>query len=381
MASRMMKGIDDFFYVLGIALALIIVFTAVSMVWPYAPGPGTPGGESNITVAELSVGTVGFSENEPRSSSLGTFTVGETQSESLKRIPQLEISAGMFGSQSEKLNVEIPSYYMDSLRDIMVTFRVYDTNEYGNLYVKWNGKDFHAMKTPRGDVEVKIDANYVEASNTLEVYCDGPGLAFWAATVYTLRDFRVDLEYGPSKVIAFTLDQAETEAFSRGELKFIGYGNSNLRVRVNGYKVWDQMPDGVETVVFNYTGAPLKLGSNILSIDAPTGQVTLNNAMLNIYVLTNQVTRTRNFDITDSQYTMLDGQGYTGVLRFRVEDTTRQGELRAELNGNVIGSVSPRNGWNAMTFSASEANEGSNTLEFSGTGYWTISDAEVILSK
>jgi len=374
-----MKGIDDFIYVLVIALGLIVIFSIVSVFFPYSGLPGGVGVGGNITVAEFTLGTVGFAEDEPKSSSLGTFTVGETQTEELKRVPQLEISAGWFGSNSEEFNILVPSHFRDVLRDITITFNVRDTNEYGNLNVKWNGKSFFAEKAPRGSYEVKIEANYIEDANKLEISSDGPGLAFWAASIYTLRDFRVNLGYGPSRIIAFTLGQGDIDTFSRGEFRFIGFGDSNMRVKVNGVKIWEGLPDGVVHVGFNYSDAPLKLGENIMSIDCPGGQVTLNNARLDMYVLTNRVTRTRTFDITENQFDLMDKQNKIGEIRLDVNTASMPGDLNIELNGNELAILHPKLGLNSVQFTADQAISGSNTLEFSGTGYWDIGEIKIII--
>ena len=171
-----MKGIEDFFYVLIAALILIGIFMAVSALWPYSPGGTGPGGTENITVSEFSLGTVGYAEDQPVSSGLGTFTVGETQEEVLKSVPQIEISSGWFGGNVEEYTIQVPSHYRESMRDILLSFNVYDTNQYGNLNVKWNGKNFYNEKAPRSRVVVDIDANYIEDENTLEISADGPGL-------------------------------------------------------------------------------------------------------------------------------------------------------------------------------------------------------------
>jgi hypothetical protein len=372
------EGISDFVYLLVIALALVVIFGVFSLFFPYSGLPGTGVGQ-NVTIAELSIGTVGYAEDEPKSSELGTFTVGETQTEELKRVPQLEISQGWFGGNSEEFSIVIPSHFRDILREVVITFNVRETNEYGNLNVEWNGKSFLAEKAARGSYTVIIDANYVDDANKLEVFADGPGFAFWAASVYTLRDFRVELEYGPSKLIAFTLGQGDLNTFSKGELRFIGFGSANMRAHVNGIKIWEGLPDGVETIGFNFTDAPLRLGENIMALDSPTGQVTLNNARLDIYALTNQVARTRTFEITDSQFDMLDKQNKVGEIRFRVDSITRRGDLTIELNGNGIEVSSVRQGWNSAQFTGDQAISGDNTIEFSGTGFWDISEAQVMV--
>ncbi len=375
--ARMMKGVDDFLYVLAIALGLIVILSAVAVFMPSTPG----GSGGNQTVADFTLGTIGYSEDEPRSSSLGTFTVGETQQESLRDVPQLEISASLFSASREELNIMVPDYLMDSMRDVLVTFRVHETNQYGNLRIKWNGMEVYSDNPPRGEVSFKIQPNYVRESNSMEIECDGPGFAFWASNVYTLREFDVSLEYGPARHIAFTMMPGEIETLSRGELSFIGFGDSDLRVKINGYKLWEKTPDGVETVVFNYTGAPLKTGDNIITLECPGGEVTLNNAKLDLYVLTNQVTRSRTFELTESQYDLLDNQGYTGEVRYDVDAVNRPGRLDVSLNDEDLEVTLPFRGWNSVPFTTDEAQEGLNTLEFSGTGYWDIGEVRIVLVR
>lgn len=378
-----LKGVDDFFYVLVIALALIIIFSVVSVFLPYSPtsggGGGGPPGTGIMTIAEFTIGDVGYSEDEPRSTSLGSFVVGEPQSEPLKSLPQVELSTGWFGSQSETFDVTIPEHLRDSIRDVIITFNVYETNQYANLNVVWNGKSFHAQKSPRGDVRIKIDSNFIQDSNTMELTCDGPGLAFWAATVYTLRSFDVNLNYGPTKYISFEVGQGEMESFDRAELSFIGFGSTMMRVKINGFKIWEGVPEGVETIKFNYTSAPIKLGNNIMALDSPNGEITLNNARFDLYLLTNMISRTRNFDITASQYNLLYDQGKKATLSFRVDSVMRTGKATISINGRNLDPGLITEGWNSVEFGSNIANSGKNTIEFSGTGHWDISDARIII--
>ncbi len=377
---RQLKGVEDFIYVLAVALILILVFAAISALWPVGPGGGVVG---NVSIAEFSLGGVGYSgDYEASSITLGSFSVGETQTENLRTAPQLSLSSSLLGSKKETFSINVLSAYQDSLRDVLISFDVFETNQYGDLVVKWNGNEFYRGRASPRDYSIVIDKSSVKSMNTLEIYCDGPGLIFWASTVYTLRNFNVDLEYGPSKIFAFTLSQGEIEAWDRGEVSFYGFGTGDkLTLEVNDVEIYEQAPSGSTTITFNYTSAPLRVGQNLLTIKTDTGVFTLQNAVFKIFLLTNLVAKQRTFELDSDQYARLAEQGYAGVIEFKVDSIERSGVLDVELNRNDLAVPLPRTGWNNITFTDAEASIGTNTLEFSGNGYWDISEVKVRLEK
>lgn len=374
-----LKGVEDFIYVLAAALILILVFAAISAIIPVGPG----GVVGNISIAEFALGGVGYSgDYEASSISLGSFDVGEIQKENLRSAPQLSLSSSLLGSQKETFTINILSAYQDSLRDVVISFDVFETNGYGDLVVKWNGREFYRGRASPRDYNIIIEKASVKSSNTLEIYCDGPGLMFWASTVYTLRNFNADLEYGPSKIFAFTLSQGEIEAWDRGEVSFYGFGTGDkLTLEVNDVEIYEQAPSGPTTITFNYTSAPLRVGQNLLTFKTDTGVFTLQNAGFKIFLLTNLVAKQRSFELDSDQYGRLVDMGYAGRIEFSIESIERTGTLDIELNGKDLTVPALRTGWNSLTFTDTEAQAGTNTLEFSGNGFWDISEVKVRLEK
>ncbi|MCK4714951.1 MAG: hypothetical protein KAT35_05210, partial [Candidatus Aenigmarchaeota archaeon] len=126
--------VDDFMWILAIALILIIAVGIFSYFVPYT-GPLT-----NITISSFSPGEVGYVQDfVARSTNLQTFTVGEEQTEILKAYPQLELATGLFGGNTEKAMIDVPDYLLETARGVSLSFFIYDTNRYGSLIVKWNG--------------------------------------------------------------------------------------------------------------------------------------------------------------------------------------------------------------------------------------------------
>ncbi len=378
-----MKGIDDFVWVLAIALVLVVIFMAVAAVVPF--NPAIPANQTaNLTIPAGAIATfsqlgfVGYSSSYTgQTSSFGSFAVGQPQTDNLKKAAQLDICAGIWCNRQQELPVSVPAYYMDTIRGVKISFAVYDTNQYGDLVVKWNGKEFHRGRSAPQDYLITIDGEYVKDSNTLQVYADGPGLMFWASTIYTLRDFRADVEYGPAHINTFTLSQSELSAWNGGELSFYGSGGpGQLRIRSNGYVVYQDAPSGQVSIPLNYSNANPRLGENLIVFDAIGGGVfSLSNVQLRLYLMTNQIVKSKTFQLSAADYDNL-GQGR---ITFIVNSVQRDGEMTIRLNGKSLSVPSPSVGTNIVYFTSAEAAQGSNTLEISGSGYWDIGDMTITI--
>ena len=238
----MRKGLDDFLWVLLIAFALMAVFYIIS---PLIPPPGPTEGEI-VQVAEFSLGSVGFLDEVPaKDLSLGSFTVGRPVQDTLRQFSRMNVEKSLFGASDQKYTINVPDWYHQTMEKVILKFSVDNTNMYGNLIIRWNGKEFFSrLASPRG-YTIEIDKTYVKESNTLEVMAGSPGLRFWATTVYKLKDFQVSVAYGPAKLYPFELYQNELQAFQKGELSFYSVGSANLNVKINGKEVIDIEQDRV----------------------------------------------------------------------------------------------------------------------------------------
>ncbi len=376
-----MKGVDEFVWVLAIALVLVVIFMAVAAVVPF--NPAIPANQTgNLTAGAGAIATfpqmgfVGYSSSySGQSADYGSFAVGQAQADNLKKAVQLDICAGLWCNRQQELPVNVPAYYMDTVKDLKISFAIYDTNQYGDLVVKWNGKEFHRGRSAPQDYLITINKEYVKDSNTLQIYAEGPGLMFWASTIYALRDLRADIEYGPAHINTFALSQGELNAWNSGELGFYGSGGpGELRVRANGYVVYQGMPAGQVTIPLNYSSANPKLGENLIVFDAVGGGVfTLNNVQLRLYLMTNQIVKSKSFQLSAADYGRL-GQG---KISFIVNSVQRDGDMTIKLNGKSLNVPKPSVGTNIVYFTRAEAAQGSNTLELTGSGYWDVGDMAI----
>jgi len=370
----MRKGYDDFLVLLAIAFVILIVLYLLT---PFF-GPVVTEPEE-ISVANFTLGGVGYSaDTAVREESLGTLVVGETQDENMKYLPTATISAGTFGSSSEELSMSVPDWLKDTMRGVRISFTVKNAAQYGRLMIKWNGKEFFSEKASINDHTVFIDKQYVVANNNLEIYAEGPGAFFWAATTYELRDVSVDLEYGPSKLASFNLQQSDLESWSKGIISFFATGTGTLAVKVNGVKIYENQPLGYDEIGFEFGDVPLNVGRNIISFSDDTGVMNLQNTKLDIYLLSNELVRSRSFELSKEYYDMLVDGTRTGLIRYYVHSINTDGILKIEGTEPIV-SERPKLGWNTVEFRGSPVTEGTNTLRFSGSGNWQITDVQVVL--
>jgi len=365
------KGVDDFVYLLIVAFVIIIALFIFSGIGPFM-GPA----ENFTVITEFSLGPVGFAHDYPaRSDSLGSFAVGETQTELLKAVPKMKIVAGLLGGDGEEFGINVPEWFRPTMKRVKITFTVEESAPYGNLIIKWNGKEFYNDKAS-GSVAVNINSEYVKSSNNIEILAGGPGIFFWANTVYEIRNFNINLEYGPAKLIPFEVFSRELEAWNKGELSFYSTGSGTLSIKINGAEIYNKKPDISNIVEFEYNDAPLKVGNNIISLSSPDGVLNLQDVELRIFLLTNEIIRTRDFNISARDYGMLE-QGRKGRIDYMIDSISREGVLRIRMNNRALSVPAPITGLNSVYFTSGNGNEGENRLEFSGTGSWYISDVVV----
>ena len=375
---------DDFLWVLAAAFVVLIAMFFVGFI----PGISDSNvADETIEMASFEVGAVGRISEHPASTiELGSFNVGETQTEILKSVPQMRVYTGLGGSESKEYEISITPAFIQLMEGVTLTFDVSETNLYGDLVIKWNGKEFLRGRADPRVYAVAIPSEYVKESNTLEIYAEGPGIIFWAATTYIIKDFEAVLDYGPSKIFSFQLTQDEREAWMKGQISFYAVGtsgksSSRIITRVNGDEVYSVKPDGAATVEFGYSDAPILLGDNVITFAAQDDVVIVHNAKLTIFLSTTELDKDITFNLDSSEYASIDNQNYRPRLRFFVEHISSGGTLEIGLNGNRRSIQSMTTGANEVWLTKSELQPGTNTIRFSGTGSWYISRAYIELEK
>lgn len=371
---------DTFIGSLIIIAIILIVLLAVSAFFPYYPD-GLP---ADIRVIhEFSAGTIGYSDNYvSRSQDYGNFGVGLPQLESIKSLPRMEITAGLFGSVSEEITVNVPEHIVEWLKGGEITFTVESSNEYGNLVIAWNGAVVYDKRIARGSETVTLYPASIKKENTLQVSAQGPGMLFWAATVYNIKDFDVSAVYGPAKFVSFAVSQDELESLDRFDLSwFTASKRGALIVKVNGEEVFSGVPERQQRVEFTDTDmqtASIIPGSNRLAFMAINGSYELQDVLMKTYVSKDQRVMKEKFDVTESQLNSLKAKG--GVVRMYVEGVERTGDLLVKINEQSAGSVYATEGWNSVPFDADLLERGTNWLQMSGTGTFDVGDVSVELA-
>lgn len=367
---------DDFIPVFIAAIVFIAIMVLITVFVSF------PGAVMNVSVASFEVGEVGYLSDYPtKTLDLKSFTVGETQDETLKAIPQVEVHRNIFTAMPEKFVIEVPEWYEDTMRGIKLDFNVFRQSsvQFSKLVIKWNGLEVFRNGGVADTQSVYIEKSRVKSSNTLEIDTEYNAWWFWATATYTLRNLNVNLDYGPERLIPFNLLASELQGFNKGEVTFDGSG-CDLLVRVNGIDVYGGVPDGDTEIEFTYQEVPLAPGSNIVAFISRSGICSLRDAEFKVYLIGNEVTATRKFDLSNENYNLLK-QGFVGSIDYMIDSVMRAGSLDIKLNGMAIQSPTPQSGWNSAGFFVSDVHEGENEISFSGTGAFDISEARIVLEK
>ena len=364
----MAKGmVDSFLILLGVALFILLIISLIS--GSFLTGTGQ---KELKVIEEFSLGTIGIAQDFPtRTILLGDSRVGETQTDLLKEVIQVDVNQGLIGGRTETFTVFVDQAFLDLRRGGKITFYVGDSNPLGPLVIKWNGKEIF-RGTPQGRQEVSIGADYMKDENRVEIYTEGPGIVFWSSSMYRLDHFITWIEYGPQKIVPFDLLPVELQAFERGEVEFYGSGPGRLDIKVNRVTIFSDIPLGPEKVPFTLTTAPVHAGNNVLSF-VSTGSNGVSGGILRIFSIAPQTSKIRYFSLAKED---LDKVG-RGRIDFKVDNILRPGVLTIKLNGNEIDVQAVAEGENTVSYSKEFLKEGENTIEFSGSGGWEIPSVKV----
>lgn len=379
---------------MSFAVLLVVAFVIIGVMMVFGTpladwaGTGTTGNYQSLAYFS-SIGSVGFSEqNVERSVDFGSFVLGRPQTENLKiggatSLPNLKVSsAAWFGvtqPDSKSFNIAVGQHILNDLRSVKVSFDTGETNLLANLVIKWNGKNVFEKVANLNHYDVSIEKSNVRSSNVLEVSADNPGFQFWASNTYNLKNFKVIAEYGDEKFFSFGIYPNEMEAWHQGTLRFYTTSDQTgeIMIKLNGYEIYrEQNPTHLVSVKLNYSDIAhiAKVGDNILAMKA-NRVFQIDNLNFDIVLSTTRAERAREFNVTEEDYNLL-GRA-RGEISFNVNRVLREGRLDIELNGNRLSLDGVELGENKVEFTHNEASKGMNTLKFSGTGGWDISEVKV----
>jgi len=381
---------DEFIVLLIVAFviigAMVIIGTPLAELsegnWP--GGGGTISGNYK-SLASFDLGKVGSTESEiSRRLSFGSFTLGQTQSETLKEMSKVATSQGYFGSDPKEFEIKVDENVLNNLKDVKISFEMGEANLYGNLVITWNEKVFFDKVANINRYDVIIPPENVKEMNTLVISAGNPGMYFWAATYYELKNFKVLGEYGPEKFMSFKVYPNEIEAWSKGVLKFYttkGQGGT-LTVKLNGNEIYRETdPEHVVRKEFEYSdiGNAIKIGDNIMAFKS-TSTFDVDDVEFEIYLSGGGLTKEREVTVSEEDMNLLKS-GKDGEIKFTVDSMHRQGILNIKINDNQLSVQTVRSGENIIGFDSNDVFEGANTITFSGTGSWDISGVDVRIKR
>lgn len=356
----MRKGVEDFVWLLVIAIVILVVFSLIS------GSVLLPPDEQLSVIDEFSPGVVGFTTELPSQTILlGDLVVGQTQDQFLKGVLEMVVNQGAFGGTSQKFPVAVEDAFLELKKSVVVSFSVLEANPLGNLVITWNGKEFYNSK-PSGKTIVEIEKDAIKRTNQIEFVAEGPGIAFWDTTSYTIKNLEIDLEYGPQKIVPFDLLPSDLQSFDRGEVEFFGGGPGTLDVKINGFPIYADTPQGATEIEFDVTY--LNAGNNVLSFVSSDSN-SISGAFMNIFSFGNQLISKRSFELTEQDVTLIEQE--RGRIEIEVEEVQKAGSFEVRINGELVESVPLEEGTTTISFS--EAEEGENSLEITATGTAVLS--------
>jgi hypothetical protein len=359
--------------------AMMLIGTPLAE-WAGGGWPGGGGGGNYKSLASFDLGKVGFSDTEvSRTARFGSFTLGQTQAETLKEMSTLKVSQGYFGADPKLFDIRVDQNVLNNMKDVKVTFDIGETNLYANLVIKWNDKIVFDKLANLNRYDVVVQPEDVKELNTLEVSAGNPGPYFWAATYYELKNFKVLGEYGPEKFMSFKVYPNEVEAWSKGVLHFYTTGGQKgeITVKLNGKEIYRKTnPEHLVTRELEYSeiGNVLKIGDNILSFKS-NDVFEIDDVEFEIQLSTGSLTKERDFEVSMEDVNLL--RSGDGEIEFNVKSVYRQGVLNIKINNNQLNVQTVRSGENKIKFDSNDVLEGTNTIIFSGTGSWDIDDVKI----
>jgi hypothetical protein len=379
---------DEFIVLLIIAFVIIGAMMAIGTpLANWASGNWTSGGGATGNFRLLSsfdLGSVGLTGGEDsRSVKFGSFTLGETQTESLKSMQSLGVSQGYFGADAKKFEINVDPNVIGNLKDVRISFDLTETNQYGNLVIKWNDKVVFDKVANINRYDIVIPAQDVKETNVLDVSAGNPGLYFWAATFYGTQNFEVNGEYGTEKIATFKVYPNELDSWSKGVLKFYASGGqgADLHVKLNGQEIYSSASAGGQVTreyQLSELSNAIKSGDNVLSFRS-SSLLSMENVEFDVFVSGTGSAKERFVNFSKDDITLLRGAG-KGKIEFDVRSASKAGILTVKINGNPLSVSDVATGQNSIEFVSSYVIEGRNTFAFSGTGSWDISGVRVGIS-
>lgn len=228
------------------------------------------------------------------------------------------IARGIMRDMSQRTAFEIKD--TNELKGGTLRGQVIDTNRYGSLVAKLNGKTIFAQTLKRGE-RFQVDvppSQFSNGTNEFILAASSSTWRVWAPTVYIVdATFESGREGEVAKTLQFSVPQDRLPVES-GRLVFKAArvsGTGNLSIEVNGKEVFSGAPDQGRSTLVDFKGALVTRGNNTIGLRA-TGNADYrveSFELLYFFSRGPSTTATHEFTLTQRDYNALPG-----TLRFRI---------------------------------------------------------------
>jgi hypothetical protein len=257
---------------LFIFLMLFIFFGGVS----YTPGylyNYTENGKDNLTnVSEnlkwniINLGDILISKKD--------FKKKDTISEEIKIYNGL-----FFGKYVFKAKHNINETVLNNLKSATLSFSVKDTNNYGDLYVRFNNISLYTGKPIIGKYEFNVTP---KKENLIEIETSSSGWKIWAPSTYLISDLSINFGYSLKEYpeYKFLVSNYLFKNLYKGEILFESENiEDKLIIKLNNETVYDKFPyKGINL----FSLLNLKEGENKLMF-LSEGNIELKNVRIRLY--------------------------------------------------------------------------------------------------
>lgn len=328
---------------------------------------------------------IGFTEEDKaRTVNYDDFVLGAESSMKVKEVLSQEISNGLFSDQELSLDVNLNPSTVAEATAAALLFEVVDTNNYGNLVVSWNGKDYYSDKSAVGKVSVRLPKESLKNENKLEIKSTGPSARFWAASVYSLKNIRLDVLTVLKRTLFFDVFPEEITSWSSGVLNFkrADYSSQDgiIKAYANGRLVYNSFPNENDKIEIGPND--IRSGTNLITFESG-GVFTLKNVFLNVFLWKNRTSGvTKSFILSSDDLVLLNRSGYYGVIQINLGEVLKAAPLEIRFRGNKstksVFITELKDRVNA-TFGADQVGEGNNTLTFATDGSMRVDSVDVFI--
>ncbi len=349
---------------------------------------GIPGGKivqkaSKIDIASMPQFFIGFTkEDKARTVNYDAFVLGADSAMNVREVLKQDIENGLFSYKDLSIDINLQPATVTEAVSGSLSFEVVSTNNYGDLTVSWNGKEYYNDRPAVGKVAVVIPKEAIKESNKLAIKSTGPGARFWASSFYGLQNVRIDMITKTKRSLFFDVFPEEIPAWSLGVLNFRRSDYSSaagtLKASVNGKTIYSRFPKQTDSVEM---GVPeVRTGKNVITLESE-GTFSLSDVFLNVFLWRNRTPGvSTSFVLSGDDMFLLNSSKFSGVVEINVGTMLKPAPIEVRFNSSrglkSIFVTELKEKIDAK-FDADEVNEGNNTLTLLTDGSMEIKSVDI----